>query len=76
METSSSTPTNFMFIAFIYVYYVQSIKDLDVILNHFDKYPLITKKHADYLLFKMAIDLIKNKEHLNQEGLRKLIALT
>jgi hypothetical protein len=28
------------------VYYVQSIKDLDVILNHFDKYPLITKKHA------------------------------
>lgn len=57
------------------VYYVQSIKDLDVILNHFDKYPLITKKHADYLLFKMAIDLIKNKEHLNQEGLRKLIAL-
>jgi hypothetical protein len=57
------------------VYYVQSIKDLDVILNHFDKYPLITQKHADYLLFKLAINLIKNKEHLNSEGLRKLVAI-
>jgi len=57
------------------VYYVQSIKDLDVILNHFDRYPLITLKHADYLLFKLAIDLIKNKEHLNSEGLRKLVAI-
>jgi hypothetical protein len=57
------------------VFYVQAIKDLDVILNHFDKYPLITKKHADYLLFKMAINLIKEKAHLNSEGLRKLVAL-
>ena len=46
------------------VYLVQSIKDLAVIINHFDKYPLITKKQADYLLFKMAFDLIKYKEHL------------
>lgn len=57
------------------VYSVQAIKDLDVILNHFDKYPLITKKHADYLLFKMAINLIKEKAHLNPEGLRKLVAI-
>ena len=56
-------------------YSVQAIKDLDVILNHFDKYPLITKKHADYLLFKMAINLIKEKAHLNSEGLRKLVAI-
>jgi hypothetical protein len=57
------------------VFYVQAIKDLYVILNHFDKYPLITKKHADYLLFKMAINLIKEKAHLNSEGLRKLVAI-
>jgi len=57
------------------IFYVQAIKDLDVILNHFDKYPLITQKHADYLLFKMAINLIKEKAHLNSEGLRKLVAI-
>jgi hypothetical protein len=54
---------------------VQAIKDLDVILNHFDRYPLVTKKHADYLLFKLAISLIKEKAHLNSEGLRKLVAI-
>lgn len=57
------------------VYYVQSIKDLAVIINHFDKYPLITQKRADYLLFKMAVNLIKNKEHLTMEGLRKIVSI-
>jgi hypothetical protein len=56
-------------------YRVHSVKDMALIINHFDKFPLITKKHADYLLFKMAVDLIKNKEHLTSEGLRKLVAL-
>jgi|SRR5690606_17888385 len=57
------------------VYYVQSIKDLDIILNHFEKYPLITQKLSDYILFKMAINLIKEKAHLNQEGLLKLVSI-
>ena len=33
-------------------YYVNSVKDLIEVINHFDKYPLITQKLADYLLFK------------------------
>ncbi len=57
------------------VYSVQSIKDLAVIIDHFDKYPLITKKGADYLLFKMAVNLIQNKEHLTMVGLRKIVAI-
>ena len=57
------------------VYLVQSIKDLAIIIGHFDKYPLITQKQADYLLFKMAVDLIKNKQHLTMEGLRKIVAI-
>lgn len=48
---------------------------MDVILNHFDSYPLVTKKYADYLLFKLAVSLIKEKAHLNSEGLRKLVAI-
>jgi len=35
-----------------YSYRVQSVKDLQAIIVHFDKYPLITQKHADYQLFK------------------------
>lgn len=56
-------------------YRVFSLKDLDIIINHFDSYPLITKKHTDYLLFKEALNLIKNKEHLTIEGFNKIIAL-
>jgi len=55
------------------IFSVSGIKDLTVIINHFDKYPLITKKQADYLLFKMAIDLIDNNEHLSMEGLQKIV---
>ena len=57
------------------IYYIQSIKDLSVILNHFDHYPLISKKQGDYLLFKHAVNLIKEKAHLNMEGLQKLVAI-
>lgn len=44
-------------------YRVTSTKELHIIINHFDKYPLITKKRADYELFKAAVFLIDNKEH-------------
>lgn len=35
-------------------YCVSSIKDIAVIVEHFYKYPLITKKRADYELFNQA----------------------
>jgi hypothetical protein len=54
---------------------VQKIQDLRVIINHFDKFPLITQKRADYELFKQAFLLIEKKEHLTEDGLRKIIAL-
>jgi hypothetical protein len=56
-------------------YQVSSVKELGVILDHFEKYPLITQKLADYLLFKQAFELINRKEHLTPEGLRKLVAI-
>ena len=52
---------------------VKSIKELEVVIKHFDKYPLITQKLADYLLFKDAVILMNNKEHLNLQGLEKII---
>jgi hypothetical protein len=54
---------------------VTSLVDLDVIINHFYKYPLITQKLADYKLFKQIFDLVKCKKHLTQEGLKEIISL-
>lgn len=55
---------------------VSTLKDLvDVILPHFDNYPLITKKHSDYLLFKQIVLLMLNKEHNTIEGIQKTVNL-
>jgi len=53
---------------------VTSLADLEIIMNHFDKYPLITQKWADYILFKQIFDLVKHKEHLTEQGLNKIIS--
>ncbi len=54
---------------------MSSIKNLKVIINHLDQYPLITKKLADYLLFKQSVALIEEKQHLTMEGLLKLVGI-
>ena len=54
---------------------VKSIKKLKIIFDHFDKYPLITDKLADYLLLKKAFYLFIKKEHLTKEGLHKFVAI-
>ena len=56
-------------------YRVTKIEDLEIILAHFYKYPLLTKKQADFLLFKEVINLLKLKEHLSMEGLKKILSL-
>ena len=57
------------------IYQVRSLKDLVSVIDHFDKYPLITRKRADYLLFKQAFELIKLKKHLTSEGFLSLIKI-
>jgi hypothetical protein len=57
------------------LYRVTSIEELKIIIDHFERYPLITQKYKDYLLFKQAFELIKNKEHLSIEGLRKIVSI-
>jgi len=53
-------------------FYVQAIKDItNVIIPHFDKYPLLTQKRADFELFKSVIQVMSRKEHLTEEGLKK-----
>jgi len=56
-------------------YRVFSIKELKVVLDHFDKFPLISQKYGDYFLFKQAYQLLINREYLTPEGLRKIISI-
>ena len=56
-------------------YRVSSIKDLKVIIEHLEKYPLLTQKRADFLLFKQGIEMISRKEHLTIDGLNKIVAI-
>ena len=56
-------------------YKVKSKKELQVIIDHFDKYPLVTVKLSDFLLFKQSFEIIKKGEHLTEEGLLKILGL-
>lgn len=56
-------------------YRVTSLKDLAIIINHFDRYPLLTQKQADFIFLKQAYELIKNKEHLTTQGLLKIVSI-
>jgi len=55
---------------------VNYINDLNnVIIPHFIKYPLLTQKKVDILLFKTIIELMKTKKHLTNEGLTEIISI-
>ena len=54
---------------------VENLKGLEIILNHFDKFPLKTKKRSDFKLLKMVIIKIKRKEHLTLLGLQAILAI-
>jgi hypothetical protein len=47
-----------------------------VLINHFDKYPLLSKKAADFILFKKVLDLMGIKAPafgITLEGLIKIV---
>ncbi len=56
-------------------YMVQSLRGITVIVNHFEKYPLLTKKLEDFKLFAQIVTLVNQKEHLTISGLHKIISL-
>jgi hypothetical protein len=57
------------------MFQVTKLGDLVIIIEHFKFYPLKTQKHADFLLFKKAFDIIYDKKHLTIEGLQELISI-
>jgi hypothetical protein len=54
-------------------YSINSIEGLNNLIIHLEKYPLLTQKAADFLLFKEALNLLNNKTHLTFEGLINIV---
>lgn len=51
---------------------IRSIQELSIIIDHFEKYPLLTQKRADFILWREII-MIMRKEHLTHEGLIAIV---
>ena len=54
----------------VLVYIISSKNDLKILISHFNSYPLLSQKAADFILFKNVFDLMNLKAHLNKEGLK------
>lgn len=54
-------------------YSIDSIQDLNKLIFHLEKYPLLTQKAADFLLFKKAVELVNNKAHITVQGVNKIV---
>jgi len=57
------------------VFRVDNIKELQIIVDHFNKYPLVSAKLPDFLLFEQCFELIQQKQHLTQQGFEQILAL-
>jgi hypothetical protein len=56
-------------------YSINKMSDFKVLIDHLERYPLMTQKFGDYEIFKRVYNLVLNKEHLTLEGLHKILAL-
>lgn len=50
------------------VFRVRKINEIIELIKFFDKYPLISRKRGDYLLFKEIVSIMQMKEHLTLQG--------
>lgn len=56
-------------------YVVQNLISLNLIVNHFERYPLLTKKCEDFILFSRIVTLVNKKEHFTLSGLHEIISI-
>lgn len=57
------------------VYRVTNVNYIkDIIIPHFTKYPLISKKRIDFLLWSKVVEIILNKDHLTEKGFLKTLS--
>lgn len=57
-----------------YSFRVNSLKDvLNKVVPHFDNYPLISQKLADFLLWKKVLVMMQKGEHLTDAGIKEIV---
>ena len=54
---------------------IGSIKDLQVVIDHLTRYPLITQKRADFELFEKVVEIKKSGRHTTLTGLQEIVNL-
>jgi len=58
------------------VYTVSNLNEINYeIIPHFNKYPLISRKYSDYIIWKDIIEIINKRQHLTELGLYKIVSL-
>ena len=58
-----------------YYYSSTSFGSARNVINYFDYYHLLSSKHVNYLKWRKAYLIIQNKDHLFEDGLKKIIKL-
>jgi len=58
-----------------YYYDSTSFGSAQNVINYFDYFHLLSSKHVNYLKWRKAYIIIQNKDHLNKNGLEKIIKL-
>jgi hypothetical protein len=58
-----------------YYYGSTSFGSAKNVINYFDYFHLLSSKHVNYLKWRKAYIIIQNKDHLNKDGLEKIIKL-
>lgn len=58
-----------------YYYGSTSFGSAKNVINYFDYFHLLSSKHVNYLKWRKAYIIIQNKDHLNNDGLEKIIKL-
>lgn len=57
-------------------YSITKLSDLvNIIVPHFNKYPLHSAKSIDFKLWAQCIEKLKNKQHLTKKGLNEILSL-
>ena len=58
-----------------YYYGSTSFESARNVIGYFDYFHLLSTKHTNYLKWRKAYIIIKNRDHLNKDGLQKIIKL-
>ena len=58
-----------------FYFWSTSFGSAKICINYFDYFHLLSSKHINYLKWRKAYIIIKNKDHLNKDGIEKIIKL-